>query len=63
MNSYKLKKPKSCSCGNIHTQTCGEVKISTDVMFAGIYWNCLCGSTMFVKPDAILTAAEELDAA
>lgn len=62
MTSYKLKNPHLCNCcGRTHTETSPDYKVSFDELFGGVYWNCACGSTMFAKPETILTVSDELD--
>lgn len=60
---YKLKEPKLCSCGRTHTETRGEAKVSFDEAFAGVYWNCACGSTLWAKPEAVIVPEHQPKAA
>lgn len=58
--SIKLKDAKRCSCcGKLHTHTSGDLQVSYDETFNGVYWNCECKSTLFVPLTGI--ASDELD--
>lgn len=59
--TFKLKEPKTCSCGRIHLCTNADSKLSFDEFFAGVYWNCQCGSTNSVKHFEVEPTKEQLE--
>lgn len=45
-----LREPKKCSCGEIHTCVPSTARKgdTTKDEFPGYYWECFCGSTLFL---------------
>lgn len=41
---------KTCGCGNHYEEVPSFAKYSPDPWLGGYYWECVCGSTLFV-PD------------
>lgn len=39
---------KTCSCGKRHTEVPKTARVSHDPGLGGLYWECSCGSTLYV---------------
>jgi len=51
MTGVKIKS-KTCSCGEKHTETNGPINLVNrrdEPVIYGIYFNCGCGSTLYLK--------------
>jgi hypothetical protein len=53
-----MRNLKTCACGAEHKDLPPTTKYHSDDAFAGFYFNCQCGSTLFV-PEALEKARVE----
>lgn len=49
----RLIQLKTCSCGRVHALI-ACYKFIDDPHLGGYYWECVCGSTMFARPDQVV---------
>ena len=52
---------KTCSCGHEETVVPANARLSEDATFGGLYWECVCGSTLILPTAKFKTAREICD--
>lgn len=58
----KLRESKLCSCGRVHTVVPLEARLQLNAgELTGYYWECTCGSTLFVALEPARASEGEVE--